>query len=263
MYTQELVDLFEYALQGAKAAQSVILQYYKSDIRVEHKSDDSPVTKADKEADRLIRKALVQTHLPIISEEHEVPGYADRKNFERYWLVDPLDGTKDFIRENDEFTINIALIEDGFPLFGLLLVPVSSELYVGGKEFPSLKYVGPLHALNFEEVLLHGEKLPLQSTSEPTLLGSRSSHFSELITLAKKELNCEQIKFQALGSSLKLAWLAEGKADIYIRKSPAMEWDIAAGQAIVEGAKKQVNDFSGNRVSYNKESLLSTWFIAR
>ncbi|MFT6844868.1 MAG: 3'(2'), 5'-bisphosphate nucleotidase [Flavobacteriales bacterium] len=262
MRSAEIDGLFNAALEGIAQAKKIILAYYHGTFEVAYKSDNSPVTLADISADKIIREALKNTNIPIISEEFEVPSYQVRKEFSRYWLVDPLDGTKEFIAKSDDFTINIALIEDEKVVAGFICVPVTNELYFGGKQYGSLKYQGI--PANFEILMKEGLKLPSEKNEIPVLVASRSGMSQQLEDLAKHHLNVDEVNVKRMGSSLKLCWLAEGKADIYPRVGPCMEWDIAAGQAIVEGAGKQVLDYNTKQaLAYNKESLLSNWFIAK
>lgn len=263
MYNSEIISLFNAALEGVIKAKEIILDYYQTDFEVDYKGDNTPVTMADKLADNAIRQALESTNLPVISEEFEVPAYDTRKDYTRYWLVDPLDGTKDFIRKNGEFTINVALIDDGRVVAGLICVPTTDELYFGGKHYPSIKYQGPMLTLTFEEMLLDCVKLPLKKNTKPVMIASRTGDVKAIEKLASTHLKTTDFSTQRVGSSLKLCWLAEGKADFYPRLSPCMEWDIAAGQAIVEGAGKTVLDYQTKKsLEYNKESLLSSWFIS-
>lgn len=264
MYNSEIISLFNAALAGVIRAKEIILDYYQTDLEVDYKGDNTPVTMADKMADMAIREALTETNIPMISEEFEVPSYDERKDYSRYWLIDPLDGTKDFVRQNGEFTINIALIDDGQVVAGLICVPVTDEVYFGGKRYPSIKYQGPMLTLTMEEMLLNAIKLPAVKNKKPILIASRTGDVKQLEKLAHQHLKTENFTIQRIGSSLKLCWLAEGKVDMYPRLSPCMEWDIAAGQAIVEGAGKQVLNYHDQKpISYNKESLLSSWFIAK
>lgn len=264
MYSSEIISLFNAALIGVVKAKEIILDYYQTDFDVDYKSDNSPVTIADKLADNAIREALATTKLPIISEEHDIPAYEQRKEFSRYWLVDPLDGTKDFVRKNGEFTINVALIDDCQVVAGLICVPVTDELYFGGKHYPSVKYQGPMLTLTLEEMLLDCVKLPVKTNQKPVMVTSRNGDLKTMEKLANTHLKTANFSLQRLGSSLKLCWLAEGKADFYPRLSPCMEWDIAAGQAIVEGAGRVVLDYQTQKgLVYNKESLLSSWFIGK
>lgn len=264
MYNSEIISLFNAALEGVIKAKEIILDYYQTDFDVDYKGDNTPVTIADKLADNAIRQSLEATNLPVISEEFEVPAYEERKNYTRFWLVDPLDGTKDFIRKNGEFTINIALIDDGRVVAGLICVPVTNELFFGGKHYPSVKYQGPMLTLTLEEMLLDCVKLPIKKNDKPVMVSSRNGDLKTMESLAKQHLKTSNYSLQRVGSSLKLCWLAEGKADFYPRLSPCMEWDIAAGQAIVEGAGKSVVDYQTKKgLEYNKESLLSSWFIGK
>lgn len=264
MYNPEIIQLFNAALEGVIKACDIILYHYNAGFEVEYKNDNSPVTQADKNADEAIRAKLASTGLPIISEEHSIPAYQERKDYQRYWLVDPLDGTKDFVQKNGEFTINVALIEDGKAVAGLICVPVTKEIYFGGAHYPSIKYQGDLLALDMEQMILNAERLPNKNHKEPIIVASRSGDAQTIEKLAHQHLCKEKMTIQRVGSSLKFCWLAEGRADFYPRLTPAMEWDIAAGQAIAEGTGKTVLDYhTKTSLVYNKESLLSSWFIAK
>ncbi len=238
------------------AAGNEILKIYNDESlskETEQKSDNSPLTLADKASNKLIVAALKENFpdIPILSEEEKNAEFTSRKNWKKFWLVDPLDGTKEFIKRNDEFTVNIALIENGYPTFGIIYAPVLDTLYIGD--------VSKSKAIKIDS----GRKeLPIiinKKSNSRTAVGSRSHSSEKELELLKKYDVIETI---SVGSSLKFCMVAEGKADIYFRHGPTMEWDTGAGQAIVEAAGGEVINFSSKkRFSYNKENLLNESFL--
>ncbi|MBL3654842.1 3'(2'),5'-bisphosphate nucleotidase CysQ [Fulvivirga sediminis] len=244
--TQELIDL---ALQ---AGQAILNIYHDKDLAgdVDYKSDNSPLTLADKASHAVIMKGLTKLHpnIPIISEEGEQVEYSTRKNYDTFWLIDPLDGTKEFINRNGEFTVNIALISKQKPVFGIVYAPVPDVVYVGTGE----------RAFK----LVNGKEEPLQvnnSTSKRIAVRSKSHASPEEEVILKEYDVIDSI---SVGSSLKFCMVAEGKADIYYRHGPTMEWDTAAGQAVLESAGGKVFKETGPvPFTYNKESLLNTGFL--
>ena len=259
---------------AAKRAGEAILEVYKSDFAVEQKDDKSPLTLADKRSNEIIENVLEQTvtvnnsTLPILSEEGKEISYEDRKKWEYFWLVDPLDGTKEFVKRNGEFTVNIALIHKHKPVLGIIYIPVKDVFYFAAINIGTYKLEGSeilTDDLSIEQLIDRSQKLPLDSNDKTTLtvIGSRS-HTSDEFTEFVKRLNekHENVVFISSGSSLKLCLVAEGKADVYPRFGPTMEWDTAAGQAIVEQAKGTVIDTQTNEpLSYNKSNLLNPFFI--
>ena len=235
-----------------------ILKIYNDESlskEVELKSDNSPLTLADKASNAVIVKALAEhfPEIPILSEEEKSIDFAQRKGWERFWLVDPLDGTKEFIKRNGEFTVNIALIENGFPVLGVIYAPILDKLYIGD--------VANKKAYMIDK---NGATTPLivnKKQTARTAVGSRSHSSEEEVELLKKQNVVETI---SIGSSLKFCMVSEGKADIYYRHGPTMEWDTGAGQAIIEAAGGTVTNMkSGERFSYNKESLLNGSFLVK
>jgi len=259
---------------AAKRAGEAILEVYDSDFAVEHKDDKSPLTLADKKSNEIIENVLEQTitvnnsTVPILSEEGRETPYDERKKWEYFWLVDPLDGTKEFIKRNGEFTVNIALIHKHKPILGIIYIPVKDVFYFAAANFGTYKLENSgilTDNLSIEELIDKSQKLPLHSNDKTTLtvVGSRS-HTSEEFTEFVKQLNQkhENVEFISSGSSLKLCLVAEGKADVYPRFGPTMEWDTAAGQAIVEQAKGTVMETESNEpLNYNKSNLLNPFFI--
>jgi len=259
---------------AAKRAGEAILEVYDSDFAVEQKDDKSPLTLADKRSHEIIENVLEQTvtannsTVPILSEEGKEIPYDERIKWEYFWLVDPLDGTKEFIKRNGEFTVNIALIHKHKPVLGIIYIPVKDVFYFATINFGAYKLENSgilTENLSIEELIDKSQKLPLNSNDKTTLtvIGSRS-HTSEEFTEFVKQLNQkhENVEFISSGSSLKLCLVAEGKADVYPRFGPTMEWDTAAGQAIVEQAKGTVMEAETNEpLNYNKSNLLNPFFI--
>ena len=245
-YTDKLVDI---SIQAGEQ----ILEYYKDDIKVETKDDNSPLTKADLASHHEIVSALKELtpETPIISEESGIPGYEERKTWDRYWLVDPLDGTKEFIKKNGEFTVNIALIENSKPVLGVVHIPAKKMTYVGEKTVGTFK------------IDQDGNKTQVYSSvpeknSKVSIVSSRS-HGSSDTEERVEEMGFTVGKSVPAGSSLKFCLVAEGIADIYPRFGPTMEWDTAAGDAVFRYSGKEGERFSP--LSYNKESMKNGEFI--
>ncbi len=262
------------AVIAAKKAGDAVLEVYGSAFSFEQKKDSSPLTLADMRSHDIIVAQLNSRQagkLPILSEEGRDIPYGERKEWEYYWLVDPLDGTKEFIKRNGEFTVNIALMHRDRPIMGVVLVPVKDVLYFaleGKGAFKLSGTSGLKSSLSFEELKGPAVKLPLKTAARAgtfTAIASRShmsSETSSFLEGLKKEHG--GIEIVSAGSSLKFCLVAEGTADIYPRFAPTMEWDTAAGQAIVEQAGGSVLQYgTGGPLSYNKENLLNPWFIVR
>lgn len=238
----------------AKEAGLKIMEIYndpKTAAAVDYKADDSPLTLADKASHIVIEKHLKEWYpdIPIISEEGRQLTYEERKDFDRFWLVDPLDGTKEFINRNGEFTVNIALIEGGIPVAGFIYAPVLDTCYYGVTGGGAYK-------------TSQGEKIRLtvneKSTKRIAVRSKSHAAPEEEEVLAKYDVT-DSI---SVGSSLKFCMVAEGKADIYYRHGPTMEWDTAAGQAVLECAGGKVLQQTGpKRFHYNKENLLNSSFL--
>jgi 3'(2'), 5'-bisphosphate nucleotidase len=240
----------------ARRAGREILEVYGSDFEARSKADDSPLTEADLRAHRLIVAELAKLtpQLPVLSEESaDTVGWEQRRGWQRYWLVDPLDGTREFIARNGEFTVNIALIEAHRPVLGVVHIPVSDTTYSG------IPGVGAWREANERGVLPIG----VRRVARPPLrlVGSRS-HGSARLEAALAALGPHELR--NAGSSIKLCLVAEGAADLYPRLGPTSEWDIAAGQAVVEAAGGQVVDLvSGAALRYNThDGLLNPDFLA-
>ena len=237
----------------ARKAGAAIMEVYGVDHPVTLKADESPLTLADRASHEIIAQGLhrLAADIPILSEEGQQAAYAERQAWERFWLVDPLDGTKEFIKRNGEFTVNIALIENGEPVVGVIYVPVQDKSYFAIRGQGAWLQVGsgPVESIRVR---------PVSDNQGLTVVVSRSHPSLELEAyLAELKI----AKTISVGSSLKLCAVAEGLADIYPRLGPTMEWDTAAGQAIVEAAGGVVNTLAGKPLAYNKESLLNEYFV--
>ena len=284
------MNYFMASINAALQAGSAILQvYHSADFEIEQKADRSPLTLADRSAHEVIIGHLSSVGLPVLSEEGKNMPYGERKKWGEFWLVDPLDGTKEFIKRNGEFTVNIASIYKNKPVAGVVLVPDKNLLYFASSKLGSyradLSQIGDWlnsalgnhgrseslsdseAAETMSELIDRSSKLPLsQPTDQPyTIAGSRSHGTPELEAFVEKmRRQYGQVEFISAGSSLKLCLVAEGRADIYPRTGPTMEWDTAAGQAIVENAGGQVLQYDTEQpLLYNKEDLLNPWFVAK
>jgi len=261
------------SLRACVEAGAAVLKVYDSDFTVAHKADDSPLTLADEQAHRIIACRLGEIGLPILSEEGRQTPFSERSRWERMWLVDPLDGTKEFVKRNGEFTVNIALVEQGRSVFGVIFVPVKQVLYVGGhglgafrvSDGAAIEAIGAGAVKRLADLLSLAQRLPLTAgpASPLTVVGSRS-HLTPDVEAFVEKLKAihREVVFVPAGSSLKLCLVAEGRAHIYPRLGPTMEWDIAAGHAIAENAGARVFCYeTGGPMIYNKEDLLNPWFV--
>ncbi|MDA3910234.1 MAG: 3'(2'),5'-bisphosphate nucleotidase CysQ [Bacteroidales bacterium] len=261
-------DFFNPVLKTAVDAGNAILQIYNHEnFEVELKSDNSPLTKADKKAHDIIVDALKKTEIPVLSEESEDKAFETRKNWERFWLVDPLDGTKEFIKRNGEFTVNIALIEKGIATAGIIYVPVSRELYFGISKQAAYKIVisEETNLENLFASFTESQQIKVQNAKDKlTIVGSRSHKSEEttaFISEIEKHFNTEML---SRGSSLKICMIAEGKAQLYPRFAPTMEWDTAAGHAIAVAAGAEIINWeTGKALQYNKKNLRNPWFLVK
>jgi len=265
MDLKEKRELLESIAITAKKAGDAILVVYDSDFDVEKKGDQSLLTEADKQSHIVIQRDLEKTAYPILSEEGRAIPYEERSAWDILWIVDPLDGTKEFVKRNGEFTVNIALIENGETVLGAIYVPVKDQMYLGAKGFGSAKIeeFSKQTDKNLEAWFADSNKLPLSFNRKYTIVGSRS-HMSPETELFIEEKRKEQgdLEMISVGSSLKLCMVAEGRADAYPRFAPTMEWDTAAGQAIVESMGGEVIDWTTKeKMRYNRENLLNNWFL--
>jgi 3'(2'), 5'-bisphosphate nucleotidase len=240
-------------IDTARRAGEEILTYYSEEVEVFTKEDDSPLTKADLAANRIILDALaeIDPETPVISEETGTPPYEERKEWERFWIVDPLDGTKEFIKKNDEFTVNIALIEQEEPVMGVLYIPATEQLYYAEKGAGSFR------------IDKEGEPQQIFSTpadkSKPLKVAVSRSHQSESLKDDLNKKGIEVKEFIPAGSSLKFCLVAQGKADIYPRTGPTNEWDVAAGDCIYRNSAKEGQHPSP--LHYNKPDLKNEGFL--
>jgi len=262
-YSHLLVQAVELSII---AGNEILKVYSGIDFQVEFKNDQSPLTLADKKSHDIIVSGLRSSNLPVLSEESSGITWEQRKNWERYWLVDPLDGTKEFIKRNDEFTVNIALIEGGRPVLGVIYLPVFKTLYFAIKDLGSYKIVKPEGITNkttFEDLKQTSIKLPENSFDEVVRVVASRSHISPETKLFIDNLEEKfgRISTVAAGSSLKLCLVAEGNAEIYPRMGPTMEWDIAAGHVIITESGGTVLKTDNSEMIYNKQDLLNPWFV--
>jgi len=252
------------AIRAALAGGVEILKVYESEFAVEHKDDKSPLTMADKNAHLAIQALLETTGLPILSEEGRSIPYEERKQWSTFWMVDPLDGTKEFVKRNGEFTVNIALIENGVATAGIIYVPVKEVLYAGVVGEGAWKVTEEATSIpSWDACKNQGALLPQPSDEKAyTVVASRSHLSPETETLINqlKEKHGD-VAVASMGSSLKICLVAEGAADLYPRYAPTMEWDTAAGHGIASAAGKSIMDFTTKaEMCYNKENLLNNWF---
>ena len=260
--------LLKTAILASIKAGLEILKVYETDFNVEYKEDESPLTLADKNANEIIMSYLDNTGIDVLSEEGRNIDYEERKQWKELWIVDPLDGTKEFVKRNGEFTVNIALVKDQQPIMGVVYTPVQDVLFYGDKDLGAFKLENAsLLPDNFDKVLSTAMKIPQAKTKSTYNIVASRSHLTQetkdFIDKLKKEH--QNIKIVSRGSSLKICMIAEGSADIYPRFAPTMEWDTAAGHAIVlaSGGRIVQAEDPENELIYNKEDLLNPWFIAK
>jgi 3'(2'), 5'-bisphosphate nucleotidase len=253
------------AIEAALEAGKAILEIYHSgEFDIELKGDNSPLTRADTASHNVIMSYLDSTGIPVLSEEGRDISYQERKEWKQLWIVDPIDGTKEFIKRNGEFTVNIALIEDQKTVIGIIFVPVTGELYFSSKKLGAFKVKVDLNNFNIEELILNASKLPLKrKESIFTIVASRSHMSPETESYVQQMRNIHgEVDLISKGSSLKLCMVAEGTANCYPRFAPTMEWDTAAGQAICEHAGFKVIDWETKEsMLYNRQELLNKWFL--
>ena len=254
------------AIQASLEAGKAIMEIYSSAIQVEYKDDLSPLTLADKKSNEIINSFLNPTGISIISEENKQIAFDMRKELDVCWIVDPLDGTKEFIKRNGEFTVNIALVEKGVPQIGVIYVPAIKTLYYSDvSSRASYKSVLESHDTPIKNVIFKAKQLQPKSTnSNPVqVVGSRSHMNQETLDFVEMlKQSGKKVEIVSKGSSLKFCLVAEGNADVYPRYAPTMEWDTAAGQAICNGVGIQVLSKETNKpLLYNKENLLNPWFL--
>lgn len=263
-------ELVLIAVNAALCAGRSIMEIYddpSADFNVEKKADNSPLTIADRKSNETIMTFLSSTGIPVLSEEGKHLPYAERKDWKRLWIVDPLDGTKEFIKRNGEFTVNIALVENGSPVIGVIYVPVQKTLYWGIAGEGAAK-IGNIDSEtipeSFSSLAAMGVSIPLSGGHDGMVAVASRSHMSDETVAFIDGLRARygNVELVSKGSSLKICLVAEGVADVYPRFAPTMEWDTAAGHAIVRAAGFEVwkTDYS-SPLEYNKEDLLNPWFI--
>ncbi|MDH7499116.1 MAG: inositol monophosphatase family protein [candidate division NC10 bacterium] len=293
--SEGLQDHLLSAIQASLKAGQAILDIYDSDFAVQMKGDRTPLTLADERSHAILSRGLGTSGIPILSEEGKDIPYEERRGWNRLWIVDPLDGTKEFIKKNGEFTVNIALVEGSQPVLGVIHAPAMGLLYFAAQGLGSFKLsrveeIRGLDGISLKEIISHSLRLPLSSSpprlvpamthkrDEPNkpderderhkrviIIGSRSHATPELAAyVEEKRREYGEVEFISAGSSLKFCLVAEGSADIYPRLGPTMEWDTAAGQAIAENAGREVLVWqTGGRLRYNRDELLNPWFVVR
>ena len=254
------------AIEASLKAGEVIMQVYDTAFEVELKDDKSPLTEADKKANDIINSFLLPTDIPIISEENKQTDFSIRRNWNDCWVVDPVDGTKEFIKRNGEFTVNIAYVKNGKPELGVIYVPASKTIYFADvtsqKAYKSCldEHNTPMHIVLDRAMVLQPK--PDQSQLVE-VVGSRSHMSQETLAFIQALKNeGKNVEIVSKGSSLKFCLVAEGSADVYPRFAPTMEWDTAAGQAICNAVGVDVTSKETNApLRYNKENLLNPWFL--
>lgn len=268
------------AIQAAIQAGSEILKIYAQDFEAYAKEDKSPLTEADLKAHEVIKQILNETNIPQLSEEGSKIPFEERSQWKQFWLIDPLDGTKEFIKRNGDFTVNIALIEGGEPVMGVIYVPVEKSLYFASKEIGAKKLDKINTYADFEARSHEAQKLPINHNRDSYVVVGSRSHMSPeteafIANLQTTKLpnsptsqppnyptSQPPIQILSRGSSLKLCMVAEGLADSYPRFAPTMEWDTAAGDAICRLSACTVVKYPEmTALQYNKENLLNPWFL--
>lgn len=260
------------AIKAAVKAGTQIMAVYNdpnADFEIEKKADNSPLTIADRKAHEVIASILSATPYPILSEEGRKIPVEERQGWNELWIVDPLDGTKEFIKRNGEFTVNIAYVKNGIPEAGVIYVPVKQELYFADcteGAFKATSVTAQSLSEKPEDLMARSHRIPYpDKTKKRFMVVASRSHLTEdtaryIASMKEKHGEVETI---SIGSSLKLCLIAEGKADVYPRFAPTMEWDTAAGHAIVRAAGKEVYQAGTSLpLQYNKVDLLNPWFIA-
>lgn len=249
MQEEDINKVIEVARQ---AGQAILEIYNQEDLGIELKADESPLTLADKEAHKIIVAGLKDTKLPLLSEEGKAIAFEERRKWSEFWMVDPVDGTKEFIKRNGEFTVNIALIREGKPVFGVVYAPVLDKLYYGGIGLGAYM----IHKSEVITLSKHNKE------SEIVRIVASRSHLNQ--TTQDFIDQFEKTDIVSMGSSLKFMLIAEGKADIYPRFAPTMEWDTAAAHGVLLGLDIDVIEPNSKQsLKYNKENLLNSYFLVQ
>jgi 3'(2'), 5'-bisphosphate nucleotidase len=271
MDNTKLKTLLTLAVQAALDAGKEVNEVYQGkDFEVETKQDETPLTLADRKSHEIIAGYLEKTDYPVLSEEGRDIPYEKRRQWDYFWLVDPLDGTKEFIKKNGEFTVNIALVHQGTPILGVVFAPYVRELYFGARQFGAYKVEGMDEKLmgfeDLDELMKAGNILPLKSERRKLVVVASRSHMNDetqsyIDGLMEKYGDAE---FVSKGSSLKICMVAEGSADVYPRFAPTMEWDTAAGHAVALASGYPVTHQDGTTpLEYNKQELTNPYFIVK
>ena len=254
------------AIAASLRAGKEILKIYHKGFNTEYKEDKSPLTEADLVSNKIINRYLEETGIPIISEENKQIDYSERRNWEMCWIVDPIDGTKEFIKKNGEFTVNIALVEKGETRLGIIFVPAKNELYYTN-ENKTAAFKTTITAEKDVEKDLFSETDRIQpcvkKSKNINVVGSRSHMNQDTLDFVEElKQKGNEVDIVSKGSSLKFCLVAEGQADVYPRFAPTMEWDTAAGQAICEAVGLKVIDQNTQKpMVYNRENLLNNYFL--
>lgn len=261
--------LLQTAITAALVAGEEILKIYNdpaSDFQVEKKADNSPLTIADRKSNEVIMEYLSPTPYPVISEENKTIPYESRSSWTTLWIVDPLDGTKEFIKRNGEFTVNIALVYNGTPILGVIYIPVRKELYYGTIQEGAFKVTGITATPGMDFDNMGQVRLPVPQNRRTYVVVASRSHMSMETEkfIADLQARHHTVELTSVGSSIKICLVAEGVADIYPRFAPTMEWDTAAGHAIAKAAGKEIyQENKETPLVYNKANLLNPWFIVK
>lgn len=253
------IDIYK-IISIAKDAGKAILAVYNQPFGIEKKDDHSPITLADKHSNDLITKELKKLYpdIPVLSEESRQVPFEERKHWKYFWLIDPLDGTREFISKNGEFTVNIALIHDGEPVLGVVYIPVNNTTYYALKNSGSHKIFSDGKVMKLSAKFLH-----YTARRKVVVIASRSHHSAEVEQFVEQlKQKGKAVDFISAGSSLKFCLMAEGAADVYPRFGPTMEWDTAAAHLIAtEAGRKVLNAKTRQPLVYNKEDLQNPWFV--
>lgn len=251
----DINELIKPAIEIAQHAGQKIIEIYHSKFEVIKKADHSPVTNADLAANQIIIDGLAKLtpNIPIVSEESDTVAFSTRADWQQYWLIDPLDGTKEFIKHNDEFTVNIALIRNHTPILGIIQAPTQDKCYFASQGQGAYKKIGDNPAVQIKTNKTDHEKFSV-------IIGNHATD-SRTLEAFRREIGTHQ--FSRVGSSLKTCIIAEGNADVYPRFGPTSEWDTAAAQCILEEAGGKLTDMMLKPLRYNtKESFLNPYFIS-
>lgn len=269
----ELNNLLELAINSAIKAGQEILTIYETPFQIELKSDNTPVTNADKQASKIIIQELAPSSINVLSEEDEHFDYQTRKDWKDIWIIDPLDGTKEFVKRNGEFTVNIALVTNNKPVIGVIYSPTSRNLYFAAQGIGSFKLDGHVVLEQLDNIgLPHAKtliekavRLPLKPHPKVYTVVASRSHLSKEVSKRLEDLRLQKgpVDIINTGSSIKFCLIAEGSAHEYPRFGNTMEWDTAAGQCIVEqSGGSVVSANTGLPILYNRDNLVNEDFIA-